>query len=373
MSPISKDRTNRTETVWYLSGRPGADQPVVRISLKKSPFRIGRRLDLDFTLNAPGVSKVHAEVEITGTNCVIRDLGSTNGTYVNGRRADASVPLKPGDIVQLANVLFHVECDRPREMSHTCAEEITDQAFALLQFDRLMNEQAVTPSFQPIADIHCERVIGFEVLARSRLLGLRTAKELFDAAAALSQEAELSRLMRVKGIELGRDSLTACHLFLNTHPSELQFPGFMASLEEVRSAAGDNPVTLEVHEASITDPAQMRKLKDALDERAIHLAYDDFGAGQARLVELLEVPPMFLKFDRSLIKGLNREDEVRSKMLTTLVNMVRDLGIVPLAEGIETEEEHEACRDVGFQLGQGYLLGRPEPASAWRKALIPTA
>jgi EAL domain-containing protein (putative c-di-GMP-specific phosphodiesterase class I) len=89
------------------------------------------------------------------------------------------------------------------------------------------------------------------------------------------------------------------------------------------------------------------------------LAYDDFGAGQARLVELVEVPPDYLKFDLKLVHCIDHATNERQRMLASLVQMVRELGIAALAEGVETSEEHEICRQMGFQYAQGFFFGRP--------------
>ena len=102
----------------------------------------------------------------------------------------------------------------------------------------------------------------------------------------------------------------------------------------------------------------IRRLRSRLSELSIGMAYDDFGTGQARLVDVVEVPPDFLKFDISLIRGIDRLLS-KQRMIESLVGMVIDLGITPTAEGIETEEEAEVCRQLGFEFAQGYLLGRP--------------
>ena len=91
----------------------------------------------------------------------------------------------------------------------------------------------------------------------------------------------------------------------------------------------------------------------------IHFAYDDFGAGQARLLELAEVPAHYVKFDRSLVNNLHRANPRKRQLVKNLVEMVLSAGSIPLAEGIECEEEAQACIDAGFKLIQGYLVGRP--------------
>jgi len=114
-----------------------------------------------------------------------------------------------------------------------------------------------------------------------------------------------------------------------------------------------------VHEACAVDAATIKLLRLVLDGLGMRLAYDDFGAGQARLHELVEARPDYLKFDRKLVAGLDVASTDRQQLVESLVLMSRQLGIVTLAEGIETAGEAEACRRMGFELMQGYFFGRP--------------
>jgi EAL domain-containing protein (putative c-di-GMP-specific phosphodiesterase class I) len=76
------------------------------------------------------------------------------------------------------------------------------------------------------------------------------------------------------------------------------------------------------------------------------------------------VPPHFVKFDMGLLQGIHEASDRKQKMVRDLVKLVLDLGSVPLAEGIELEAEAALCRDMGFQLVQGYLTGRPVPVTS---------
>ena len=100
----------------------------------------------------------------------------------------------------------------------------------------------------------------------------------------------------------------------------------------------------------------------------MRLAFDDFGAGQARLCELAEVRPDYLKFDREMIRDIHISPQ-RQQMLAHLVQLVIELGVTPLAEGIETAEEGETCRQMGFRLAQGFYYGRPAPVPTYLSAL----
>jgi FOG: EAL domain len=109
----------------------------------------------------------------------------------------------------------------------------------------------------------------------------------------------------------------------------------------------------------------MQTLRDTLQELDMGLAYDDFGAGQARLAELADVPPDYLKFDIGLIRNIHLATPDRQRMLASLVRMVRELGTAALAEGVETADEHRVCQELGFELGQGFYYGKPAVAKSF--------
>jgi EAL domain-containing protein (putative c-di-GMP-specific phosphodiesterase class I) len=127
---------------------------------------------------------------------------------------------------------------------------------------------------------------------------------------------------------------------------------------------------LEIHEAAVTCVKQMREMRALLNELNMGLAYDDFGAGQARIVELGEAPPDYLKFDIELIRDIDHASPERQRMLASLVNIVGDLGIASLAEGVETAAEHETCLQMGFNFGQGFHYGKPALASAFATSRV---
>jgi len=174
-------------------------------------------------------------------------------------------------------------------------------------------------------------------------------------------EVELSRMLRWEGVRAALPLKSDLKIFLNTHPLEINRSGLIDSMVTTRQLSSDLPIVLEVHESAVTDPSEMRLLRQQLRDLQIGLAYDDFGAGQTRLSELIEAPPDYLKFDMSMIRGIDKAPPERQKMLGSLVQIVIDLGINPLAEGIETSEEADVCRNLGFQTAQGFHYGRPAP------------
>jgi EAL domain-containing protein (putative c-di-GMP-specific phosphodiesterase class I) len=331
------------------------------ITVQPTPFRVGRSAGSSLQLNHRTVSGHHADLELENGQLWVIDRQSTNGTYVNGRRISDPTPIREEDLLQFADIAFRVKRDRHLTTCHTVQEDVCDQALALVQFDRLMENRLVTPFFQPIIDILNGRYIGYEVLARSRLFGLESCAAMFNAAARLNMEVELSRMLRWEGVREGLQLPKGSVLFVNTHPLEISREGLIDSMASTRMLSQEVPIILEIHEAAMTDPNEMRELRAKLRELNIGVAYDDFGAGQTRLSELVEAPPDFLKFDISMIRGIDTAAPERQRMLSSLVSLVKDLGIRPLAEGVETPGEAEACRDLGFTSAQGFHYGRPAP------------
>ena len=109
----------------------------------------------------------------------------------------------------------------------------------------------------------------------------------------------------------------------------------------------------------------MGELCSVLKELNTMLAFDDFGVGKARLVELGEVRPDFLKFDMELTNNIEHASIRRQELVALFATLVNNLGIQTLAEGVETREYHDILVQMGFQLGQGYYYGRPSPISKY--------
>ena len=135
---------------------------------------------------------------------LLRDLGSTNGTFVNGTRIQQPCTVQHGDLLQFGQVVFRVVQQCTESGPQTIQDDSCDRALALIQFDQLMTQRAVSPHFQPIVAMDDRRVLGYEVLARSRFFGLKDPHSMFAAAKVLNLEGELSRILREEGIRSGQ-------------------------------------------------------------------------------------------------------------------------------------------------------------------------
>jgi EAL domain-containing protein (putative c-di-GMP-specific phosphodiesterase class I) len=364
---MSDREAGAIQRFWYLEGFVDEERRLRRVPILDLPFSIGRQAGLDLTLGSSLASGLHAEIFEQGGKLMIRDRGSTNGTFLNRDRLTGEALLEEGDILHFATLEFRLGLLEPGQtealfgstlaMKSELPELLVDRT---RKFRELLDKGAVSSVFQPIVRLVGRETVAFEVLGRGALEGLPTnIGELFELAAVTGSEAELSRLFRTQGIAECARLASPLRFFFNTHPSELREMGLLEAVEELRTEFPQVAMTLEIHEAAITDPGTMRVIKSRLAELDIRLAYDDFGAGQARLVELAEAPPDYLKFDRTLIKEIDRAAESRQRLLEGLAKMAIELGIELIAEGVENAAETAVCEAMGFEYGQGYHLGRP--------------
>jgi EAL domain-containing protein (putative c-di-GMP-specific phosphodiesterase class I) len=351
---------------WFLSGQIEDTEPLRKFQIHSTPFTVGRKGESSLCLPTGCISKNHAQLTFTDSgDLLLRDLGSTNGTYVNGEPIHDAVVVREDDIVQFATIVFRVGSDRVQSEGNTIHEDVCDQALAIIQFERLISDGGLYPHFQPIVKLEDQSRIGYEVLGRSRLFGLQSPYEMFSAASQLNMEAQLSEAFRHRGVEIGTAFGSDANLFVNTHPKELDRPEFYDSLKLLRQAAPEQKITLEIHEGASTNMHMMRELCAFLEDHEIMLAFDDFGVGRARLVELGEVRPDFLKFDMKLTMNIESAPPRRQELVALFATMVNNLGIQTLAEGVETRECHDILVEMGFQLGQGFYYGRPSPISKY--------
>jgi len=351
---------------WSLVGRLSASGESCNKLIDPVPFRIGRTTSAALTLPSSRVSSNHAELFTDGEQLFVRDLGSTNGTYVNGVRLADVTQLKVNDVIQFADTALRVAYATPNRATRTLEYDFGEQALGMMQFDRLLHEELVTPFFQPIVHLGTGATVAFEVLARSPLIGLETPYRMFAAASELRMEAELSDLMRRKGVETIQTFHEIPPVYLNTHPVEFKCDNDWGWLSRLRKSAPSQKIVIEVHEAAVTDVIHLSRFRAMLRDFDIGLAFDDFGAGQARITELVALRPDCVKFDREIITQLDKAEFSRQRFVRGLVDVIRDIGVTPLAEGIETLEEQQICADLGFELAQGFFLGMPSPPEQYR-------
>lgn len=359
-----KPMNTRTAT-WVLTGSIERNATPHSIEVNKSPFRIGRRADLEFSLVSRVVSNLHAELIQTAGILCIRDLDSTNGVFVNGNRISSDTLLSEGDWIEIGHI--HLRVDRRKESEETGTDRFSktrifnsrSQSLAKKGLNTLISTRALGPCFQPIHNTGDKDIHGYEFLARSTVEGVNTPALMFQAAELAGREIELSMLCREVGVDHSISLPARLPLFLNTHPAEPMLESVVPQMKRLREKFPLRPLVLEIHEGAVTEPELVRKLRAALADFDVQLAFDDFGAGQARLRELICAPSDYIKFDASLIRDLQEISTDKLGLFKAIINAVREEGALTVAEGVETQEMVAICEEVGFDLLQGYAMSRP--------------
>ncbi len=370
-----QNATPERNCVWSLLRRSDDGGNGHRTDISSGQITVGRRPNNDLCINDRTVSGNHAHLKTVQDDLLLKDLESTNGTLVNGVRLHGSMLLNDGDVVHFGQATFSIvrasqSPSTPGEFSNaTFVAAVPEDAVLYEGFDRLLNQPDIDPYFQPVVRLGSAEVVGYEALVRSKVKGLEFPDKIFRIAAMRMAEARLSEVCRSEAMLSAIQLDSGAKFFLNTHAAELETPRLIQSLHELRSNYPHMQIVLEVHEAAITSVQYLIDLVKVLKDLDIDLAYDDFGAGQARLIELFEVPPKYLKFDLQIIRGLENASVIHRASVKALLNMVHDLDVISLAEGVETQIQADICTELGFQMAQGYFFGRPQPREFWQQTV----
>jgi len=146
-------------------------------------------------------------------------------------------------------------------------------------------------------------------------------------------------------------------------------PGFVDEITAVLADTGLDPRWLEIE---ITESVLMQDMEvvarvlEQVRSLGVSVAIDDFGNGYSSLSYLQRLPVDCLKIDQSFIKEIEQlgEFSMRSRtLIRTFVNLAGSLGVRLLAEGIESDGQFQYLSEIGCEVGQGFLLGMPMPAT----------
>jgi EAL domain-containing protein (putative c-di-GMP-specific phosphodiesterase class I) len=354
---------------WYLEAVADPNRKWMT-AIKPFPFVIGRDENCNLNLTDNRVSRHHCEIRKSGDHFWIRDLESTNGTFVNHKEIKQAELLEPGDIISIGNFEFclkSVNLKTAHTDDETCCFDLSQELHYLDTLEpklrALIQARNVVPHFQPILRFSDKKVLGYEILGRHADEDLPSEPSvLLDMAEALGYRSDLSSVFREVGVEIGRKLPGSPIFFVNTTPLEIyQMNDLLESLDRIHDMAPSNRIVLEINEKAADDKNVLSRLRNDLGKHHTGIAFDDFGVGQTRLVELVKDPPDFLKFDISLIRQIHLAPKRLHQMVSTFVKAAQELDIATIAEGIECPAEAETCQQLGFNFAQGFFYGRPLP------------
>ena len=279
--------------------------------------------------------------------CAKQEERNTYRFYTPRMRADANRRLLLLTDLRRALEREPVPAAVPAQHVHADSE-VASGAEALLRWEHPERGQIMPSEFVPMAET----------------LGLIRHIDEWVLNSVCQQIAEWNR----SGIRCDR-------VAVNISASWFSHPGFVQQLTATLERHDMDPhrIMLEITESTILHLGDAtRRTMSALHELGVAVAIDDFGTGYSSLAYLKLPAVAYLKIDRSFIDGLPESAEDASIVQAMMV-MAQSLGLAVIAEGVETEQQHEFLQRAGCQEGQGYLYSYPLEPDSVEQLLRPRA
>lgn len=238
---------------------------------------------------------------------------------------------------------------------------VTEQ---LSKLDQILAHGDISTLFQPIVSLSERRILGYEALSRGPSnSSLHSPATLFAAARHAGRLDDLETACRRSACDRFSSRGLKGKLFLNVTPESLleasHRPGRTLELLQ-RAGVSPSDVVIELTEQTPTEDFAL--LDTALRHyRAMgfSIAIDDLGAGYSSLRLWSELRPDYVKIDRYFIDGIHR-DPVKREFVGSILKIAETSRAQVIAEGIELQEELTVLTEMGVDLVQGYLIGRPQ-------------
>jgi diguanylate cyclase (GGDEF)-like protein len=228
--------------------------------------------------------------------------------------------------------------------------------------------------YQPVVELSGGAVNGVEALVRwmhpgrgviqpSEFIGLAEESGLILPLGRLVLTEACRQVAAWNDAHRGRTPLTVS---VNLSAHQLIFPGLRDVVAQALADSALDPklLCLEITETVLMeDGGSSRTTLDTLKALGVQLAVDDFGTGYSSLLYLRRFPVDILKVDRSFVSGLG-QTPADTAIVAGVVGLAHALGLVAVAEGVETPEQADHLAGLGCNLAQGYLWSRPLPVDA---------
>lgn len=177
---------------------------------------------------------------------------------------------------------------------------------------------------------------------------------------------DLGAAIRAKAAAGFEGAVPGALLFVNLHSRDLLDASLFASDQPLARLA--SRVVLEITErAALDDVDDARDRVAKLRKLGFRVAVDDLGAGYAGLASFVTLEPELVKLDMTLVRGIDQQPVKRS-LVRSVTTLCRELGLLVVAEGVETPAERDVVIECGCDLIQGFLIakpGRPFPTPVW--------
>ncbi|WP_018868025.1 MULTISPECIES: bifunctional diguanylate cyclase/phosphodiesterase [unclassified Thioalkalivibrio] len=295
---------------------------------------------------------------------------------------DGDGPTRAEDLMREADMAMYRAKSLGKARCEFCDPGMQSQALESLHLETDLRESvernAFVVHYQPIMSLADNRITGFEALVRWERDGELLSPDRFIS---IAEDAGLIHLIDMQVL------YAACHqlqlwnaqrsgppLTISTNLSARQLtrPELVDEVAMILQGTDTPPEQLRLE---ITETATLGNLDEliatlkGLKALGVSLAMDDFGTGYSSLSYLHRLPLDILKIDRAFVAGLDR-DEYSQRLVQTVINMARNLGLEAVAEGVESNTHAATLRALGCARAQGYYYSRPVPAAQASELLV---
>lgn len=311
---------------WYLDLLDPATREIVDHDLVEGMLAVGMR--------ATAYAAIRADDELVGI-LSIASMADDASAVLAGRLGSIQ------DLAHLAGAVLRNQAITYNRMNSVRSE-----------IDQIIGSGSFTTVFQPILNLATGEAVWYEALTRFSDGVSPDAR--FAAARDAGVEERLEEATAVAALHAASALPAGVPMSLNFSPAAI-LGGVLGRL-----GTPDRPIVVEVTEHART--GEYADLRAALAEIPwARVAVDDAGSGYASLRHILELKPEFVKLDIGLVHQVD-VDPARAAMVAGVRHFAEVTGTRLVAEGVETESQAAALRDLGVEFAQGYLFGRP---AAW--------
>jgi predicted signal transduction protein with EAL and GGDEF domain len=259
-------------------------------------------------------------------------------------------------------------------------DDLTTRLRLIHELRAAIDEGQLVLHYQPKLDLRTGEIDGTEALVRWNhpQHGLLFPDKFIGEA----ERYGFMRRLTAAVLAMALDQAQAWHqigidttIAVNVSASNLldtELPEQIRSMLEVRALSADS-LMVEITETTLMmDPTRSLHVLHELHELGVRISVDDYGTGYSSLGRLRDLPVSELKLDRSFVAGLH-SDARSTAIVESTIQLAHALGLILVAEGIETPQQAMLLTRLGCDIGQGYHLGRPVPADELTSRLRSTS
>ncbi|HWL70724.1 MAG TPA: EAL domain-containing protein [Geminicoccus sp.] len=354
-------------------------------SRMKEVETLGRLRSDEFLVVHPGLRRPDEAAELCGRlSEIFAEPFQIDEREINVS-ASMGVTIWPTDaqdqdqLLRNAELAMHRAKQSGRDTWRFFAEEMNVTAKRTIQLERELRQaltaRQFTVHYQPQQDLQTGRLVGVEALVRWNHpnRGIVRPGEFLHVAEDIGLIAPLSNWVLQQACRQLRAwqerGISGFTMSVNISPGQFREKGVERQIGQLLAETGIDPRWIDIE---ITEDALFENTTQAmgtmrfLSDLGLSLSLDDFGTGYSSLAYLQRLPVQRLKIDRQFVLDLETNEQSQ-RIVHMIVELARTLGLIVLAEGVETPGQRRILQQIGCDQIQGHLIGMPMPPEEFER------